>query len=166
MRAAEEANVDGSEGYPASIVTASPGVADSVADGEANGGDSVSTLPNDALAEENNRLLLMNKYLEEQAALGNREARENIVKKVGDFTRNDVFRKIKFFRKKDQIESTGKRAMYVLREFVEKRNADSEEVTAQRRDAWWSQYSKVVCDALTRKRAEVMGAIKKELVGT
>jgi hypothetical protein len=167
MRAAEEASVDGgSEGYPTSIITASPSVADGVANGEANGGDSVSTLPNDALAEENNRLLLMNEYLEEQAALGNRATGEDIVKKVGDFTRNDVFRKIKFLNDKDKIDSTRKKPMYVLSEFVKKKYADSDEVTAQRRDAWWSQYSKPVCEALGRKRAEVMGAIKKDLIGT
>ena len=146
------------ESFPTSIVTKSTGVAD--------GGDSVSTMLNDAVTEDKNRRLLMNKFLEEQAALGNLEAKANIGKKVADFTRTDVFGKLKFVAKKVQLESTGNLAKYVTQEFVEKRNADSAEETVRQRVMWWGQYRSVVYEALTRRWAEAMSTLKRGLVGT
>ena len=165
-RATEEESVDGSEDYPSSVVTKSPGVTDGMADGVADSGDSVSTMHDDAVDEEKKRQMMMKEYLEEQAALGNREAKENIVKKVASFARNDVFSKLKFFVRKVQLTSKGNVAQYVMEKFVKKRNADSEEVTVFCREQWWDEFSTVVAEALTRKRAEVMCALKKGLVGT
>ena len=81
-----------SDSLPTSIVTKITGVAD--------GNNSVSTMRHDAVSADRNGRLLLNKFLEEQATLGNLEATANIAKQVADFARTDVFGKLKFCTKK------------------------------------------------------------------
>ena len=127
-RAPEKGSVTGSERVPTSIVTKSTR-------GEVDGNESVSTMRHDA---DGCGRLLLNKFLEEQATLGNAEASADI-------------EKLKFVTKKLQMDSTGSLAKFVLLEFVKQRVADSAEVTAQRRVMWWSKYSTFVSEALNRR---------------
>jgi len=177
--ATEEENVDGSTGEaelteteeenvagstPGETDGVANGAADGVANGAEDGGDIVTTRRNDAVLVDNARNLMRREYFAEQARLGNSEAAENITKKVVEFARTEVFRKQKFWTMED-LDREEPMPKFVIKEFVEERKADSKEVTARRQAIWWSEYKSVVTGALTRRRAEVMGALKKKLVG-